>query len=159
MVVFGVDPGSTRVGFALLDGESRNWLHVQCLELTGLPEHLRYTTIERYVSALCDVFNPEEMAIEKLIWGKNRNNLLQISECRGVVKLVAYKRAIKVFEYFPTEIKSLTTGYGHEEKAGIVRTLQAETGFDLLPLFDDTSDAMAIAWIHVLMRSNRAVES
>jgi len=59
VVVFGVDPGSTRVGFALLDGESRNWLHVQCLELTGLPEHLRYTTIERYVSALCDVFNPK----------------------------------------------------------------------------------------------------
>jgi len=85
--------------------------------------------------------------------------LLQISECRGVVELVAYKRAIKVFEYFPTEIKSLTTGYGHEEKAGIVRTLQAETGFDLLPLFDDTSDAMAIAWIHVLMRNNRAIES
>jgi len=49
--------------------------------------------------------------------GQEQNNLLQISECRGVVKLVAYKRAIKVFEYFPTEVKSFTTGYGHEEKA------------------------------------------
>jgi len=72
---------------------------------------------------------------------------------------LAIESNVKVFEYFPTEIKSLTTGYGHEEKAGIVRTLQAETGFDLLPLFDDTSDAMAIAWIHVLMRNNRAIEN
>ncbi|HHY43766.1 MAG TPA: crossover junction endodeoxyribonuclease RuvC [Coprothermobacter sp.] len=159
MVVFGVDPGSTRVGLALLDDESRSWLHVQCLELTGLHEDVRYTTIERYVGALCDVFQPKEMAIEKLIWGKNRNNLLQISECRGVVKLVAYKRAIKVFEYFPTEVKSLTTGYGHEGKEGIVRTLGAETGLSILPLFDDTSDAMAVAWVHSLMRHSRVIES
>jgi crossover junction endodeoxyribonuclease RuvC len=153
VVIFGVDPGSTRVGLAVLDDEEKKWLHVQCLELTTIQENKRFQILAHYMQQIFAAFKPQEVAVEKLIWGRNKNNLLQISECRGIIKLLSYANEASVYEYFPTEIKSLTSGYGRETKNGLMEILQAETGFLFEPLYDDASDAMAAAWVHSLLRA------
>ncbi|NPV88791.1 crossover junction endodeoxyribonuclease RuvC [Coprothermobacteraceae bacterium] len=151
MVIVGVDPGSTRTGVAVFDSSKRKWLHVQSIELSGLEEAVRLVALEDYLRVLFEVFQPEDLAVERLVWGRNHNNLLQIAECRGVVKAVAYRKGMKIYEYYPTQVKAALSGYGQESKSGLLRFIQAETKFDLYPLFDDTSDAMALALVHSMV--------
>jgi crossover junction endodeoxyribonuclease RuvC len=129
------------------------------MELTGQAESDRFRTVASYITRLFKAFNPGEVAIEKLIWGKNRNNLLQISEFRGLIKLCAYEHGANIFEYFPTEIKSSLSGYGRESKNELMHMLQLEGNFSFVPLYDDASDAMAVAWIHSVMRNGNVIES
>ena len=151
MIIVGVDPGSTRTGVAVFDSSDRTWLHVQSIELSGLSESVRLIKLEGYLGILFDVFRPDQLAVERLVWGRNHNNLLQIAECRGVVKALAYRKGMRIFEYYPTQVKASLSGYGQESKSGLLRFIQAETDFKMDPVFDDTSDAMALALVHSMM--------
>ena len=154
MVILGIDPGSRIAGHGLIE--------IQGNKLTYLASGvLRYNPNTPFIDKLGDIYQscqklvqqtrPDEIAIESLIHVKNVNSLAKLSQARGaMLACFAQTHKSKVFEYGPNLIKSAVTGYGHADKAAVIKTLGMILGTDLKR--HDESDALAAAVCHALTR-------
>ncbi len=158
-VILGIDPGTGRVGWAVLDlvvqekklgkGKEMVLKDYGCLETvvnTPLPERLEY--IYKEVNRLIAKFKPNELAIEELFFVKNIKTGMSVAHARGVVILAAKQNKLKIFEYKPNEIKLSIAGYGHATKDQIRRMLKLHLkGCNIKQ--DDAADAVAVALCHL----------
>jgi len=157
--VLGIDPGTGRVGWAVLEkrikdkearaGSETNLLDYGCLETvanTPLPERLEY--IYKEVNRLIKKYKPNELAIEELFFVKNIKTGMSVAHARGVVILAAKQNKLKIFEYKPNEIKLSIAGYGHATKDQMRKMLKLHLkGCNIKQ--DDAADAVAVALSHL----------
>lgn len=171
--ILGIDPGTGRVGWAILEkiiknkelriANQTNLLDYGCLETvanTPLPERLEY--IHKEVGKVIKKFKPDELAIEELFFVKNVKTGMSVAHARGVVILAAKQSKLEIFEYKPNEIKVAITGYGHADKSQIRKMLKLHLKGCGAPrsIFkeggqwgnikqDDAADAVAVALTHL----------
>lgn len=145
--VLGIDPGTHRVGWGLIDGSVTKQRHLAsgCIEvppLTQLGSYLQ--NLHSQVSLLLKTHQPELVAIEKLFFQKNVKTAITVSQARGVIMLAIAENKIPFVEYSPNTIKSVVTGNGQSDKKTVERMVRLLLGVNT-PSVDDTSDALAIA--------------
>ena len=101
-------------------------------------------------------FNPDEIALESLIYVKSPTALIKLAQTRGAM-LAAFlgTHKDKIFEYAPNSIKAAVTGHGHADKDGIQHSLQMIFGKGTQFKTYDESDALAIAVCHGLQRGSK----
>ena len=148
MIILGIDPGTTSIGYALLDCSERQptLLEARLVPLaTSLPED-RLMDIHREIKRIIGQWNPAAASVEKLFFAKNAKTAMAVSEARGVILLTAKLHGIKVYEYTPLTIKKVVTGDGFADKAQVQKmvhlTLRETVG---MPSQDDVFDAIASA--------------
>ncbi len=160
MIILGIDPGSRKAGYALIEKEGRRLklLHSGTLRYDSEEEFLyRLGTIFDSLTAVCETHRPQEVAFESLIYVKSVTALAKLAQARGAMVAACLKTSkAKLFEYSPNLVKSTVAGHGHAPKEGVNKALQLLYGkLDLKSL--DESDALAVATCHALLGGKPAV--
>lgn len=151
--VLGLDPGSQRTGFGIIDCHAGGECHVAngCIDVTGHEMVVRLQRIYAAITALVAEYRPDMMAIERVFVHRNPDSALKLGQARGVALCAGVSLGASVHEYAPRAIKMAVTGYGAAGKpqvAQMVRTLLLiET-----KLAADAADALAVALCHAQTR-------
>jgi crossover junction endodeoxyribonuclease RuvC len=151
--VLGLDPGSLRTGFGVIEyvgGEPR---HVTsgCINVTGSDMVVRLRRIFEGVSALVAEHRPDTIAIERVFVHRNPDSALKLGQARGVALCAAAALGAEVHEYAPRAIKMAVTGYGAAEKTQVARMVCALLALASAP-GADAADALAVALCHAHAR-------
>jgi crossover junction endodeoxyribonuclease RuvC len=151
MLVLGVDPGSIKTGYGLVEktkGKMR-LIDAGAISSSGtVPFYERIYEIFRSMMEIMNRYKPEEMSIEDVFFAKNVKSSLKLGHARGAALIAAVNCGIRIFEYSPLEIKKSVVGYGRAEKEQVQAMVKVILG---LPerLGPDTSDAIAAAICHI----------
>jgi crossover junction endodeoxyribonuclease RuvC len=154
-LLLGVDPGLAATGWALLDGESRVKDSGTIRTPPG-PAGPRLLAIATELRAVVASHRVAEAALEELFMGRNASSALAVAQARGAVLSALAGAGVEVFEYKPSQVKSVVTGYGMADKAQMARMLALQVGVEGR-LDEHAADAVAIAVCHVRSRRLRLV--
>jgi crossover junction endodeoxyribonuclease RuvC len=150
--VMGIDPGSARLGYAIVEERRGQLALVVCgVVQTPKDEPMPQRLLQLYteLSALVADQTPAEMAVEELFFAKNPTTIISVGEARGVALLVAAGASIPVFEYKPMAVKQAVHGYGLAKKEQVGEMVRVLLGLEHVPRPDDAADAAAIAICHL----------
>ncbi|MEZ4861894.1 MAG: crossover junction endodeoxyribonuclease RuvC [Caldilineaceae bacterium] len=153
LVILGIDPGTAITGYGVVGqtvqgdfellacGVIRTQAHVAM--------HLRLQELFHDLQAIIREFQPDEMAIEKLFFGRNVTTAISVGQARGTILLAAAECGLAVAEYTPAEVKQAITGYGNADKRQIQEMVQRVLSLANPPQPDDAADGVAIAICHL----------
>jgi crossover junction endodeoxyribonuclease RuvC len=147
MTVIGIDPGTGRCGYSVLNFEHNvpTIVTYGCFEYASqMPIPERLVLIERDITDLLTTHKPSLVAVETLIFNRNITTAMQVSEARGVIVLCVAKRHIPVKDCSPLQVKMAVTGYGRADKAQIKQMLMLQLKLRTAHKLDDALDAVAI---------------
>lgn len=154
MRILGIDPGTGRLGFGVIDSINGKLNLIDAGVITTPPHTPQYVRLEDIFDNLNDIIkatNPDVMSIEKLFFVRNITTAMSVSEARGVALLVAARAGLAIAEYTPLQIKSTLTGYGKADKKQVQEMVRLNLNLKLVPKPDDAADALAAAITHSIM--------
>ena len=160
MLTLGIDPGTARFGFGLVDGD-RNTHHVThgCLTTpAGQPLGTRLARIRDGLQRLFERHAVTDVAIERLGYARRLTSAVDVSHAIAVAHLVAADHGLPVEEYAPPEIKLAVTGYGGADKDSVQEMVRRFLELEHPPRPDHASDALAVAICHINSYETRALE-
>ena len=149
--VLGLDPGSRRTGFGVIDCRGSDCFHVAhgCIAVEGdVAGRLR--TIFGRLQTLIAEHAPEEVAVERVFVSRNADSALKLGQARGAA-LCAVPEGVPVFEYAPRAIKLALVGSGSAEKVQVAHMIKLLLRIDAR-MAPDASDALAVAVCHAHSR-------
>lgn len=154
MRIIGIDPGTGRLGFGVIDVEKGKYRLVDAGVITT-PAHTAHDErLEDIFDSLTEIIadtKPEFMSVEKLFFTNNITTAMTVAEARGVAMLVGRKAKLQIAEYTPPQIKQTITGYGKADKKQVQEMVRLQLGLKEVPKPDDAADALAAAITHSLM--------
>lgn len=150
MIIFGVDPGTARVGWAVLEKEKQliRARAYGCITTRVEPPGTRLATIYRSIRELLRKHKPDCFVIEDLFFAVNAKTAIPVGEARGVILLAATQENIPIASYSPLVVKQTISGDGRADKKQMQRMVQLLLKLKTVPKPDDTADALAIAMTH-----------
>lgn len=153
--VLGLDPGTATTGWAVIEEKKGKLVplafgHISTEKNT--PESKRLLEINRDVLKVIKKYKPQEAAVEKLFFFKNKKTIIAVGQSRGSLLLTLEKNYVKVFGYTPLQVKQALTGYGRAEKKQVQLMVKNILNLKSIPKPDDTADAIAIAVCHINSR-------
>lgn len=151
MRILGIDPGTGRLGFGVIDLVKGKPHLVDGGVITtekNSPEPSRLVIIFDELSALIAQHNPDIVAVEKLFFAQNVTTAINVAQARGVILLCAERHSVPIHEYTPLQIKMALTGYGRASKQQIQEMVRVLLSLQEVPKPDDAADALAIALVY-----------
>ena len=148
MRILAIDPGSSLIGYGVLDSDGKNYRAVDfgpCRTESNIENRDRVKTVYDFFNTLIKKYQPHVVALEKLFFFKNAKTVMAVSEIRGVLLLVAAANDIPVREFTPLQVKQAVSGYGRAHKDQVERMVMLILGLSTPPKPDDVSDALALA--------------
>lgn len=152
MRILGIDCGTERTGYGLIESDGRR----HCLVDAGVirsntadPLSARLACIGGELRRLLQAFMPDAVAVEEVFHSINAKSALKLAHVRGVALMLASEAGLPVAEYSPLSVKMSVTGYGRAEKQQVqlmVRTLLSNDSREFESF--DASDALAVAICH-----------
>ncbi|MBI3685343.1 crossover junction endodeoxyribonuclease RuvC [Candidatus Azambacteria bacterium] len=149
MIILGIDPGDTRVGFGVVqkDGVGLSLVESGCMHIPSaqhtVPQKL--ATIERELLALIHKHRPDVAAVEEIFFAKNVKTGIRVAQARGVILATCEKSGVRILEFTPSQIKQAVCGYGKADKKQVQRMIQTIFNIKERPSQDDAADAVAAA--------------
>ncbi len=146
MKILGIDPGSTRIGYGVIeDMGSLKLLDYGVLEIKedNLPSRLNRLSV--LFDELIKKHRPELAGVEKIFFAKNTKTAIDVSHSRGVILAAIQKNQIPIMEFTPNEVKLAVSGYGLSDKKAVAKMVMRILNLKELKGYDDASDAIAIA--------------
>jgi crossover junction endodeoxyribonuclease RuvC len=150
--VLGLDPGSRRTGFGVIDCEGNGHTHVAngCIAAEGDAIATRLRAIFEGVDRLIAAYQPDEIAIERVFVNRNVDSAMKLGQARGAA-LCAVPVGTSVFEYAPRAIKLAVVGSGAAEKSQVAHMMKVLLQLTAAP-GPDAGDALAVAVCHANSR-------
>jgi crossover junction endodeoxyribonuclease RuvC len=150
-LILGIDPGLASTGFALLSEPNHV---VACHTVVTLPgrDGARLAAIVSRLRALLVEHPPAEASLEELFMGRNTSSVIGVAQARGAILTVLEECGVPVYEYKPSQVKMVLTGFGNADKAQISRMLSAQVKMPDVKIDDHARDAIAIALCHARSR-------
>lgn len=151
MRVLGLDPGSRRTGFGVVERSGNRFtcvLHGTAAPKGGLDLPARLHAICQRIDAVIEQARPDVVAVEEAFYHESVRSTLVLGHVRGALLVTAARHGCAIAEYSPREIKLSVAGNGgasKEQVAFMVRRLLAVRG----ELSADASDALAGALCHL----------
>ncbi len=149
--ILGLDPGSLRTGFGIIDvdGPELRCVAQGRIVVAGAALAERMLRIHAGVRELLDSHSPDECAVERVFVSRNVDSALKLGQARGAA--LAALGGGPVFEYAPRAVKSATVGYGAADKTQVAHMVRQLLGL-AEPLTADAADALAVALCHAQSR-------
>jgi crossover junction endodeoxyribonuclease RuvC len=150
--ILGLDPGSRRTGFGVIECRGPDYKHVAhgCITVAGLELAERLRRIFEALTTLITEHGPGEIAVERVFVNRNVDSALKLGQARGAA-LCAIPQGVPVFEYAPRAIKLALVGSGAAEKVQVAHMIKTLLRLDE-KISPDASDALAIAVCHAHTR-------
>ncbi len=156
MRVLGIDCGTERTGFAVVDCHARQHRLVAAgviVTSPKLPLASRLCSIAQGLRDVMALHGPTSAAIEEVFHAVNVKSTLKLAHVRGVAMLAITEAGLPLGEYSPLEVKMSVVGYGRAEKSQVQlmvqSLLQLRTPEELAVVAkEDAADAMAVAICH-----------
>lgn len=149
MRVMGVDPGLTRCGVGIVDGEpGRPLTLVEVVVLrtpADAPIAERLTALETGLEDLVQRHRPEVIAVERVFSQHNLRTVMGTAQAGAVAVLAAGRRQIPLSLRTPSEVKAAVTGSGRADKAQVTAMVTRVLRLEAAVRPADAADALALA--------------
>jgi len=153
MRIVGIDPGLNATGYGAIEVSDRD---VKLLEGGVIRPGSADDALEIRLKVLYDgilevinEFRPQAVALEKLYSHyEHPSTAILMGHARGVICLASWQKAVPVYNYGATEIKSCLTGNGRASKEQMQRAIQLRLNLKEVPKPHDVADALAAAVCH-----------
>lgn len=155
-IVLGIDPGSRNTGVAVLkrSGNKYEMLYCDVIRVGNLEKHTdRLVGIYNQISTLIEQYKPEACAVETPLYGKDPLALLKLGRAQAAAMLAAMNNGISIEEYYPKMVKKSVTGNGNANKDQVAYMLDKVLSLDGVKFSSDATDALAVAWCHMMRDS------
>lgn len=162
--ILGIDPGSTRIGFGLIEKNKGGLIFKKTgvIEIIAKDTGTKLIELAHKFKKILIEFKPDVIGIEKIFFTKNIKTGIAVAEARGVLMYTssAYLKKLNsishtlspasrilypLFEFTPQQIKQITTNYGGADKKAVARMVARLLNIPPLTILDDATDALAIA--------------
>lgn len=148
MRILGIDPGTTRIGYALIESKHS---FPSILEMGIFPTNAHnpnlLVDIGNNMERIIASYTPNKAIIEQLFIGNNRKSIILIAQCLGTILYILKKHNIFLEEYPPTYIKKTLTHHGKSSKKEMETIIKKIYNLTTLPKLDDIVDALGIAYL------------
>ncbi len=146
MKILGLDPGTTRIGYGLIEKQSGlKLIDYGVIEIESKTETGKIMELGERLGQLINDYQPDWAGVEKLYFAKNQKTALAVSQARGVILYLLMKNQIPIYECRPAEVKKAVTNYGFADKKAVAKMVKIILGISTITGHDDASDALAIA--------------
>lgn len=174
MRILGIDPGTGRTGYGIIDltlpdapaipsaedfflmDNAHKTLNAKlvtfgCIETPkedAPPKRL--VTIRKAIKDLLAQYKPEVASVELLFHGPNAKTVMAVGQARGVILEAVAGENIPCFDYQGLSIKKIISGSGKSDKKQMQEIIKDFFGLETVPKPDDAADGLAIALCHAL---------
>lgn len=149
-IILGIDPGTTDVGFAVIEvvRNQRTILTYGVIHTTPrVPQSEKLVEIMHDLKYILNQYEITHAAVEKLFFSTNLKTGIDVAESRWVVIAIIAEKGIPIMEYTPLQVKKALCGNWKAEKKQIGRAVQLLFKLDAVPKPDDAADALGIAYV------------
>jgi crossover junction endodeoxyribonuclease RuvC len=153
MRVLGIDPGLTRCGVGVVDGEVGRPLRlvdvgvIRTSSSVAVPDRL--VSIARGIEAWLDEHQPDAVAIERVFARSDVSTIMGTAQASGIAMVAAARRGLPVALHTPSEVKAAVSGSGRADKAQVGLMVTRILRLDAVPKPADAADALALAITHI----------
>lgn len=149
MIILGIDPGSRRTGYGIINSTPKYQFYVTSgyLQISGNDWGFRLKQIYTDLLEIINLYQPEQVSIEQVFVHKNANSALKLGQARGAAMVAVANMNLPIYEYSAKKIKQIVTGIGNASKLQVQTTVQNLLQLDKIPQ-QDAADALAIALCH-----------
>ncbi len=151
MKILGIDPGSTRIGYGIIEtspgraGRDLSLIDYGVIEIKRKESKNLVAEAAAALSKLLKKHLPDLVGIEKLYFAKNVKTGIEVAQTRGALILQANNANVPILELSPSEVKLSVAGYGLADKKAVAKMAGKILRLESLRGHDDASDALAIA--------------
>ena len=153
MRVLGIDPGLTRCGIGVVEGEVGRPLHLVDVGVirtsSSLPVPERLVSIERGIEAWLEEHQPDAVAVERVFARSDVSTVMGTAQASGLAMVAAARRGLPVALHTPSEVKAAVSGSGRADKAQVGAMVTRILRLDAVPKPADAADALALAITHI----------
>lgn len=150
MIILGVDTSLRSTGYGVLETRGSQLIALDYGHIPNGPKvsiSQCLSNIHAKIEALIDVWHPDVVSVEKVIYGKNANTMMVLGEARGAVIVAATDADKPIYEYEPRRMKMAVCGNGMAEKEQVQRMVKTLLNLSELPQ-NDAADALGLAICH-----------
>ncbi|MEK7493722.1 MAG: crossover junction endodeoxyribonuclease RuvC [Patescibacteria group bacterium] len=149
MIIMGIDPGDTLIGFGVIKKTGSNIALVAhgCIAVpsAGKTTSQKLHELAEKLGEVLVTHAPTVVGIEDIFFFKNLKTAIKVAQARGVILATCERHNVAVLEFTPLQIKQAVTGYGRAEKKQVQKMVRAILGVQTLFTQDDAADALAAA--------------
>jgi crossover junction endodeoxyribonuclease RuvC len=153
MRVLGIDPGLTRCGMGVVEGQVGRPLTLVDVNVlrtsSDLPVAQRLVTIEKGIDAWLDEYAPDAVAVERVFARSDVSTVMGTAQASGIALVCAARRGLPVALHTPSEVKAAVSGSGRAAKAQVGAMVTRILRLDAPPKPADAADALALAITHI----------
>ena len=155
MRVLAIDPGTRRMGYAVVAGEPQP--QADDYGVVALPGSMaleqRLYQLYTHVLNLISIFNPGAIAVEQPFVGKGERQFIgpaiAVGQAQALVLIGAAGQGIPVFSYSPAQVKLSVANYGAATKEQMGRAVAATLRLAEAPGSDE-ADALCVGLCHLV---------
>lgn len=153
MRVLGIDPGLTRCGMGVVDGDvgrPLSLVDVNVLRTSSqVPVPERLVTIEKGIDAWLDDYRPDAVAVERIFARSDVSTIMGTAQASGLAMVCAARRGLPIALHTPSEVKAAVSGNGRADKAQVGAMVTRILRLSAMPTPADAADALALAITHI----------
>lgn len=153
MRVLGIDPGLTRCGVGIIEGDPGRTPSLLLADVVRTPAEMetgqRLASLERSLVQYLAEYRPDAIAVERVFARRDVSSIIGTAQASGVVLLVGTRAGLQVAQHTPTEVKASITGNGRADKAQVGQMVMRILKLDAAPKPADAADAVALAICHL----------
>jgi crossover junction endodeoxyribonuclease RuvC len=153
MRVLGVDPGLTRCGVGVVDGEPGRSLRLIGTDVIRTPAGddigARLLALESVLDQWISQHKPDAVAVERVFSQHNVRTVMGTAQAGAVAITCAARRGIPVALHTPSEVKAAVTGSGRAGKSQVTEMVTRLLRLSDPPRPADSADALALAICHL----------
>jgi crossover junction endodeoxyribonuclease RuvC len=153
MRVLGVDPGLTRCGLGVIDGEPGRKLTVVAAGVistrAGDEIGVRLLALEEQIERWLTDHRPDAVAVERVFSQHNVRTVMGTAQAGAVAIVCSARRGLPVALHTPSEVKAAVTGSGRADKDQVTLMVMRLLRMTDRPKPADAADALALAICHL----------
>lgn len=153
MRVLGVDPGLTRCGVGVVEGQPGRSCRLVAYEVVRTDPNAdlaaRLLALDEALTGMIAEHRPDEVAVERVFSQHNVRTVMGTAQAGAVAVLAAARAGLPVRTYTPSEVKAAVTGSGQADKAQVTTMVTRLLRLSVSPKPADAADALALAICHV----------
>ena len=157
MKILGIDPGTIKCGYAIID--VKNGINLVEAGVIKTKEKILQYQLSELIEGIDTIYRNDidEVAIEDIFYAYNPKTVLKLAQFRGALSLRILQIHGNFAEYTPLQIKKAVTGNGKATKEQVAFMVKKILGIktQIKPL--DITDAIAVAITHAQRKRNLVI--